>query len=93
MDPLDPDVIKQVDGAEHPASSCPALPCHNHIMKREEMSNLDFVPALSLFKKNFFNGTYLFIEIVLLSAVLGLHCCSQAFSLIAVSRGYYLVTV
>ena len=54
MNPLDPDVLKQVDGAEHPASSCPALPCHNHIMKREEMSNLDFVPALSLFKKKFF---------------------------------------
>lgn len=27
MDPLDPDVVKQVGGAEHPASSCPVLPC------------------------------------------------------------------
>ena len=38
---------------------------HNDIMKREEMGNLDFVPALSLLKKIFFNVIYLFIEIVL----------------------------
>ena len=66
---------------------------HNDIMKREEMGNPDFVPALSLFKKIF-----LMLFIYLLRSFYPRLCwvfiaAHRRFSVIALSRGCSLVTV